>query len=338
MADLVIRRAVGGDAGQLAAVHVDSWRAAYAGLVPEQVIAELSVAGREVAWRETIAAQGAMAWTLVAERAGTDHARTGGEARLLGFCSVLAPSRDPDDGGVAGEIAGLYVDPACWREGVGSALLTAGLAELEAAGFGEVTVWIMSGNTAAERFYAGFGFGRDGGEQVHERSGVTEVRLRRRAAGPRPGSGVRVIAVEGRPTVVVAETTTWAAFASVWPRLLDAVYAVVRGPDGPAGEPGEAGWRNVMLYVDDVPSVEVGVLGGAGFAGSGRVVGSALPAGEVAATVHRGSYGDLDVAHRRVLAWSRAVGRRLAGPRWEIYGHWREEPAELETEIYYLLE
>ena len=30
-------------------------------------------------------------------------------------------------------------------------------------------------------------------------------------------------------------------------------------------------------------------------------------------------------------------GLELAGPRWEIYGHWREDPAEVETEVYYLL-
>jgi effector-binding domain-containing protein len=33
-----------------------------------------------------------------------------------------------------------------------------------------------------------------------------------------------------------------------------------------------------------------------------------------------------------------AEGLELAGPRWEIYGHWREDPSELETEIYYLLQ
>jgi hypothetical protein len=26
------------------------------------------------------------------------------------------------------------------------------------------------------------------------------------------------------------------------------------------------------------------------------------------------------------------------GPSWEIYGHWRENPSELETEIYYLVQ
>ncbi len=27
----------------------------------------------------------------------------------------------------------------------------------------------------------------------------------------------------------------------------------------------------------------------------------------------------------------------LAGPSWEVYGHWHEDPAQLKTDIYYLL-
>jgi hypothetical protein len=37
-----------------------------------------------------------------------------------------------------------------------------------------------------------------------------------------------------------------------------------------------------------------------------------------------------------VRAWCRAHARTPAGPRWEVYGHWRagEQPR---TDIYYLL-
>ena len=59
--------------------------------------------------------------------------------------------------------------------------------------------------------------------------------------------------------------------------------------------------------------------------------------GEVAVTVHRGPYAGLASAHRAVLDWCAAQGRRLAGPRWEIYGPNRLDPAELTTEVYYLL-
>jgi len=39
---------------------------------------------------------------------------------------------------------------------------------------------------------------------------------------------VVVATVEPRLTAVVAETTTWAAFPTLWASLLDEVYAVVR--------------------------------------------------------------------------------------------------------------
>ncbi len=92
-----------------------------------------------------------------------------------------------------------------------------------------------------------------------------------------------------------------------------------------------------MLYKDDTPEVEVGVLAAARFAGEGRVVASELPGGEVATAVHRGDYARLGATHAAVRKFAVAHGRELAGPRWEIYGHWREDPSELETEIFWLL-
>jgi len=39
-----------------------------------------------------------------------------------------------------------------------------------------------------------------------------------------------------------------------------------------------------------------------------------------------------------VLRWCAEHGLDPAGPRWEIYGHWHDDdPAQLETEVYYLL-
>ena len=40
---------------------------------------------------------------------------------------------------------------------------------------------------------------------------------------------------------------------------------------------------------------------------------------------------------RRIAAWCRANDRLRAGPSWEVYGHWNADPAQLRTEIYYLL-
>ena len=143
---------------------------------------------------------------------------------------------------------------------------------------------------------------------------------------------VTIITAPRRPTAVLAAATTWAEFAGVWRPLLDEVHAqnVAWGGTGHKG-------RNVMLYLDDLPHVEVGVELDQPVSISGQVVRSALPGGEVATTVHRGPYGTLGSTHSAVIRWCADAGRPIAGPRWEVYGHWDDDPDKLETEVSYLL-
>jgi effector-binding domain-containing protein len=88
-----------------------------------------------------------------------------------------------------------------------------------------------------------------------------------------------------------------------------------------------------MLYRDDTPHVEVGVLVSEPFAPDGRVVASALPAGRVATAVHRGDFAGLGRAHDAVHGHAAEHGLALAGPRWEVYGH----PEDPEVAVSYLL-
>jgi effector-binding domain-containing protein len=134
-----------------------------------------------------------------------------------------------------------------------------------------------------------------------------------------------------RPTAVIRATTTWQEFPGLWKTLLDEVWECLRsaGVDG--------GCRNVMLYRDDVPNVEVGVELTQPCPFTGRVVGSTLPAGRAAMTVHYGPYGGLGAAHRAVVDWCAAHGHRTAGPRWEIYGPHDADPTKVWTEVYHRL-
>src|SRR5919198_6282804 len=91
---------------------------------------------------------------------------------------------------------------------------------------------------------------------------------------------VTVKDVQPRPTAVVPATTTWEAFPTLWRQLLDEVWACLRASGI------DRGCRNVMLYRDDVPNVEVGVELGQPCPLTGRVVASSVPAGRVAMTVH----------------------------------------------------
>jgi effector-binding domain-containing protein len=128
---------------------------------------------------------------------------------------------------------------------------------------------------------------------------------------------VTVKAVEPMPTAVVAAATTWAEFGKMWGPMLDQVWGFLRG-NAPEGLYQHG--HNVMLYLDDVPHVEVGVQVSGSFPPADQVVASALPGGLVATATHTGPIAKIGDTHLAVREWSRAHGYQLAGPHWEIYG------------------
>jgi effector-binding domain-containing protein len=143
---------------------------------------------------------------------------------------------------------------------------------------------------------------------------------------------VNEVAFAARPTLVVPATTTWPEFPALWRELMDEVFACLR-----AGGI-ERGCPPMMLYHDDVPRVEVGVeLRAPAPPLTGRVAASTVPAGRVATTVHYGDYGRLGEAHQAVHDWCAAHDRPMTRTRWEIYGPHREDPAEVVTEVFWLL-
>lgn len=142
----------------------------------------------------------------------------------------------------------------------------------------------------------------------------------------------------GRRTLVASAVTTWAEHPSVWPAQLDAVWTVVRSE-------GLAPGSSMMLYLDDRPAFEVGVLlpGGdlddlaaTAVVDAGLTV-STLPVGRAVSTTHRGPYGGLRDAHDAIHAWAAAHDERLSRVRWEIHGDHADDPAHLETDVTWLL-
>jgi effector-binding domain-containing protein len=139
------------------------------------------------------------------------------------------------------------------------------------------------------------------------------------------------LTVEERPTAVIAATTNWDEFPRLWRVLLSEVWEAVRGRD--EVQPG----RNVMLYLDDVPHVEVGVEAAGPFEPMGRVEPSALPAGRAAMTTLVGSYDDIGAAHRAVIDACARRGLDRLGARWEVYGHHDDTSPDQTVEIYHLV-
>jgi GNAT superfamily N-acetyltransferase len=170
-----VRHAKLGDSAAIAAVHVRSWHAAYRGLLADEVIDAITVEDREQAWRGRLPAR-APSFTLVGARDGA----------VAGFCAVVAPGRDEDAGARSCELAALYVDPDVWRAGVGAAMLGAALAEAAAAGWAEMTLWVLEGNGRARAFYERHGFAADGTVDAGERLGAAEIRMLRALGTRRP--------------------------------------------------------------------------------------------------------------------------------------------------------
>ncbi len=139
----------------------------------------------------------------------------------------------------------------------------------------------------------------------------------------------------GCPLAVVRRRASFAELPKVIPEACGTVWNVVRSQQVPG-----AG-RHVALYRDCEINLEVGVELDAPFAGHGEVVGSATPAGPVATATHYGPYCQLHQAHDAIHRWCGDNGYQLAGPSWEVYGHWEDawndDPSKIRTDIYYLL-
>jgi len=97
---------------------------------------------------------------------------------------------------------------------------------------------------------------------------------------------------------------------------------------------------NTIVYhpSDDGLNVELGVQMDVPFEGTDTVKRSITPAGRVVRVVHTGPYSELGQAHEAIQSWRRENGEALEGTSWEIYGHWNDDPAKLETTVFYLTE
>jgi GNAT superfamily N-acetyltransferase len=101
------------------------------------------------------------------------------DGELAGFAGC-GTSRDPDPEPGVGEVRSLFVGPAGWRRGTGSALLGAALAHLSGRGYRAATLWSFAANERANAFYESQGFERDGATRTEEVwAHIEEVRYRR---------------------------------------------------------------------------------------------------------------------------------------------------------------
>lgn len=151
---IAVRDAVPADAAAIARVHVDTWRTAYAGILPDAFLAGLAYAASESNWSQAFTANRPDTCMVVAETAAGE---------VVGF-AFGAPEREGNPV-YRGEVFAIYVLAAYQRKGVGQRLLAGAARRLRAAGMASMLLWVLRDNHAARRFYAALG-----GEFVAEKA------------------------------------------------------------------------------------------------------------------------------------------------------------------------
>ncbi len=150
-----IRDAQRSDAAGLARVHVDAWRDAYAGIIEQSYLDNLSHAEREGRWEGALASVDPSEFLLVAEVTPS--------AEIIGFAEG-GPQRSGDSD-YSGELYALYVLPGQQRKGVGRVLVEAVTERLVQSGHDSMSVWVLEQNPA-RGFYVALGGRRLGTKDV----------------------------------------------------------------------------------------------------------------------------------------------------------------------------
>ncbi len=147
-------------------------------------------------------------------------------------------------------------------------------------------------------------------------------------------SEVQLTHVASVPLAVVRRQARASELSTLVPEGCGIVWSYVRAQQLKAG-------RNVAIYWDGTIRLEVGVELNDSLPVGGEVVQSATPSGDAVSVVHFGPYQQLGAAHRAIREWCAAHKRQLAGPNWEVYGHWQDEwnadPSSIRTDVFYQL-
>lgn len=134
---IVVRKAHAADAAALTAVHRDSWRAAYLGIIPAMSLERAVKRRNEAWWRRAIKSEDHL---LVLDVAGT----------VAGYASCGAARSATRH---TGEIYELYVTPIYQGLGLGEYLFEACRGTLDGMGLRHLVVWALTDNEQAANFY-----------------------------------------------------------------------------------------------------------------------------------------------------------------------------------------
>ena len=158
--EIRIREAVTGDEKVLAYIQTESWKAAFADILPSADLEKSTNIEKTTQMYQRILQSG-MCSIAISFVEDTPHCIS---ARRKNRCNL---------GDAVGELICIHSLQDGWGKGYGSEMVKYVLNDLRQAQYRSVILWVFEANTRARRFYEKHGFKLT--EQTNSFNGVTEV-------------------------------------------------------------------------------------------------------------------------------------------------------------------
>jgi ribosomal protein S18 acetylase RimI-like enzyme len=159
-----IARPTPDDLDEMGRVHVQVWREAYAGLMPDDYLAGLDPTFGPTRWRERFGETADLGWWIARDDDG-----------IVGMITA-GPPRDAD-APVPFELYAINVLRRAHGTGLADELMS------RAVGARPAYLWVLEGNDRAIAFYRRHGFSDEGGRKPEPETDVVEIRMARGHAG-----------------------------------------------------------------------------------------------------------------------------------------------------------
>lgn len=151
--DVSVRPATASDAEPIGRLQTRAWRRAYAGVLPDEVVAAFDPEVFAASWRAAVSQP----------PSPRHHVLVACERAEVVGIAAQTPAVDQDcSPATDAELQTLLVDPDALGRGHGSRLLAAAVDTMRADGFRTAVTWLLSGDDQLRAFLVGAGWGADG--------------------------------------------------------------------------------------------------------------------------------------------------------------------------------
>jgi len=151
---MVIRKAKPENAYDYTLCHINCWRDAYEGIIPEEFLENRRAEQEE---------RSEQCRKTLSEPGDCEYFYAEFDGKMVGRLVFGKSNEDNNpDAPEAGEIHAIYLLKDYWDKGYGRQMLDFAFAELKQSGYKEVFIWVIDENTRGRQFYEKHGFSLDG--------------------------------------------------------------------------------------------------------------------------------------------------------------------------------